>query len=99
MSQEHYTFADIKWQSRWNSPTKPCVYLSQIGPDLLATGCMGTLRLNLDNDGDIDAAVTKLRRFAEAIADAKRRYDVVTENIEEFLKENNESSGSSTSDT
>lgn len=83
MPQEHYRFADLAWQSRWNSPTAPCVSLDQVGSRLMATGIMGVLYLDLDNDEDVRAVVTKLKRYTKAIEEAKRRYDTVMEAIGE----------------
>ncbi len=77
---EHSTFADLRWQSRWNSPTAPHVFLYQAGPTLIATGCMGVLYLDLRKSADQVAVVQQLRQLAKAIESAQLRYtEVATE--------------------
>lgn len=74
---EHYTFADLRWQSRWNAPEAIHVSLYQSGPTLIATGCMGVLHLNLTKPADQVAVVAQLRQLAKAIEAAQLRYTTV----------------------
>jgi hypothetical protein len=73
---EHYQFADLAWQSRWNKSTTPRMY-HQIGPDVIATGVLGVLRFSLDKDEDVAAIIGQLRGFADMIEKLKTDYDEV----------------------
>jgi len=73
---EHYQFADLQWQSRWNRTTTPRMY-HQAGADVMATGIMGILRFRLDNDEDVAAIVDQLRGFASMIEKLKVEYDEI----------------------
>jgi hypothetical protein len=75
--ETHYQFADLDWQSRWNTPDAPHFMLSQSGPSVMATGLMGVLRFRLDKDEDVTAIVAQLRLMADGIEQAKREYDGV----------------------
>jgi len=73
--QDHYKFADLEWQSRWNAAHAPHLMYHQAGPDVTATGMMGVLRFDLRNDEDVKAIVEQSRGFADMIEKLKVEYD------------------------
>jgi hypothetical protein len=71
-------FADLPWQSRWNSTIQEVVS-TQDGATFLVTSFFGSLSLDLRKIEDVNAVARKARAFADEVERAGREFQAQQE--------------------
>lgn len=70
-------FASMTWQSRWNDNEGACAAISQSGPDVMLITPMGSVRLDLRNDQDIQSFCQQMKISLDLLKKTKADYDSV----------------------
>lgn len=69
------TFADVVWQSRWNSNAAQRSALMQNGSGVMLVTPLGRVTVDLDKRYDVEAFCAQMERALEMLRLAKRDYD------------------------